>query len=76
MSMLEDGVYDVMIIDCREEHDERGEMVVHIDVVISASEHRGEVVALTARHLSRSSIELLGTPTTLTVVDGAPRIDV
>lgn len=67
---LNDGIYDVMVIEAREDDDD----AVHLDVVVSSGAERGAVVSLTARGLQRSWIDLLGTPCTLTVEAGRPRL--
>jgi hypothetical protein len=68
--MIDDGRYDAMIIDAREDDDG-----VHLELAISSGEHRGAVVSITATALSRSWIELLGTPATLIVTGGQPRVE-
>jgi hypothetical protein len=70
MSALIDGSYDVMVVDARDDDDG----VAHLELAVSSGTHRGEVLTLSARGLQRSSIDLLGTPGTLIVRDGNPRV--
>jgi hypothetical protein len=69
--VLEDGTYDVVVVDA-EPGDGPGE--VHLTVTILAGEHKGEVVELGARGLRREAWELLATPGTVVVADGAPHL--
>jgi hypothetical protein len=71
MTEFDDGTYDVMIIDATEGDDG----VVHIEFVISSGAHRGESLRVSARHLTRDAIDLLGLPATLHVIDGAPHLE-
>jgi hypothetical protein len=71
MSALSDGTYDVMIVDARDDDDD----AIHLELAVSSGAHRGEVVTLVARGLRRSSIDLLGTPATLIVQRGNPRVE-
>jgi hypothetical protein len=73
-AMLEDGIYNVLIVDANEE--ERDRDVVHVTLTIIDGAHKGEVVSLHARGLGRESIELFGLPGTLVVRDGVPDLDV
>jgi hypothetical protein len=67
---LEDGTYEVMVIEAREEDDG----AVQLDLVVSSGPRRGAVASLGARGLRRSWHELLGTPCTLIVEAGQPRL--
>jgi hypothetical protein len=70
MSALADGTYDVMVVNARDDDDG----AIHLELAVSSGAHRGEVVSLSARRLQRSWIDLLGTPGTLIVRDGNPRV--
>ena len=68
--VLDDGIYDVIVLDARDDADD----VMHIELALSSGAHRGEVVKLSARGVQRSWIDLIGTPATLTVEGGRPRV--
>jgi hypothetical protein len=68
MMVLEDGSYDVMVI----EADERPDGSVAVELAVASGPHRGEVVRIVATNLGRSWIELLAAPGTLAVTDGNP----
>jgi hypothetical protein len=76
MSMLPDGIYDVIVVDAEPGDD--GDL--HIEVTISLGPHVGEVIRLRGRHIDRRRAEtetedpyaLLGVPGTLRVQDGQP----
>lgn len=69
--MLEDGTYDVLVVDAGELDDPPG--AIRIDVTILAGDAKGEVVTLTAVGLGREALDLLAEPGVLTVADGRPR---
>ena len=68
--MLPDGSYDVLVVDATAD----GPAGLHLEVTVLAGEHKGEVVAVRASGLAVDEIEALGTPGTLTVQDGEPRL--
>jgi hypothetical protein len=70
MDALDDGTYDVIVVDAHEGADD----VVHIDLAITSGARKGEVVQLVAQGLARDATSLLGLPATLRVEDGAPRL--
>jgi len=72
MPGLEDGTYDVMVVDAQE----RDDGVIALELAVSSGPHRGDVVALTATNLRRSWMDLLAAPGTLVVSDGEPRFTV
>jgi hypothetical protein len=45
-----------------------------LELTVTSGAHRGEIVHVNARGLHRSWIDLLGTPATLNVTDGRPRV--
>jgi hypothetical protein len=70
--MLEDGTYDVFIVDANEDDDDVD--VVHVTLTILDGAHKSDVIVLHARGLGRDSIELFGLPGTLAVRDGVPHL--
>jgi hypothetical protein len=76
MTGLADGSYDVFVVDANEAILDDGTEVVHLELAVTAGEHKGEVVPLAAANLGRSEIDLMGMPGTLTVTDGAPTITI
>ena len=70
---LEDGIYDVMVVDASEDtaRDE-----VRVELTITTGQHKGEVVGLRAhaRNFHGDALSLLGQPGTLTVSDGNPSL--
>lgn len=71
--MLEDGTYDVFIVDANEDDEDAD--VVHVTLTILDGTHKSDVIVLHARGLGRASIELFGLPGTLVVRDGAPHLE-
>ena len=71
MSQLDDGVYEGIVIDAKEIGDE----AIHIEVALSSGSRKGEIITISARHLRRSSLDLLGMPATITVAHGEPHIE-
>lgn len=70
MSTLEDGTYDVIVVDA----EEQGDGVIAVECAVSSGPHRGEVMRLLASNLQRSWFELLASPGTLAVIDGQPHL--
>lgn len=70
--MLEDGTYDALVIDAEPVGDAPDE--VHLELTITAGEHKGEVVAVRGPRSDRDEVELLGLPATLVVRDGTIRV--
>lgn len=68
--MLPDGAYDVIVVDATAD----GEGGLHLDVALLDGSHKGEVVSVLAVGLAVDELDALGTPGTLVVADGAPRI--
>lgn len=71
MTELEDGNYDVMIIEASEDE----ENVMHLELTLTSGARRGEVVRVAARGESRACTDLLGLPARLIISDGAPRVE-
>ena len=70
MSLLDDGIYDVVVIDARDDEDG----VAHLDVTVVSGSEKGNVVQLSGPRGRRDATDLLGLPATLEVVDGVPRL--
>ena len=67
--MLDDGEYDVLVVDATA--DGSG---ATLEVTVLAGSHKGEVVALRAEGLGMDPLDCLGLPGTLTVADGEPSV--
>ena len=72
MAVLEDGTYDVMVVDAVE----RADGTIALELAVSSGARRGEVVDLVASNLRTGWIALLGTPGTLVVRDGEPHFEI
>jgi hypothetical protein len=70
--VLEDGTYDVLVVDAEPLDDPPG--AIRVDLTILAGPAKGEVVTLTAIGLGRDALDLLAEPGTMTVADGAPSL--
>ena len=70
MSMLEDGTYDVMVVDAQEHADS----AIALELVVSSGPLRGEVVRVLATNIGRTWADLLAAPATLIVHNGEPRV--
>lgn len=70
MPHLDDGVYDVIVIDAREDD----ENALRVDLAVTSGTRKGDVVTITAHAIARDAMSLLGLPATLRVVDGEPRL--
>jgi hypothetical protein len=70
MCAIDDGSYDVVVIEAHESGDES----LLLELVITAGALRGEVVRVHARSFGGAWTDLLGAPATLTVTDGKPHI--
>ena len=68
--MIADGTYDVIVVDAREIDDGS----TQLELAITSGQHRGQLLVVMARGVTRTSIDLLGTPATLVVADGSPRV--
>ena len=69
---LPDDRYDVMVLDAVPT-DEEG--ALHLTLTTLDGPWRGHVVELVARGLPGDPLELLGTPATLVVEGGRPRLE-
>jgi hypothetical protein len=71
MSTLDDGHYDVFVVDF-EEHGDDG--VIELELTITTGDHKGEVVRVNASKLRRDPISLLGLPGSMVVAGGQPTV--
>lgn len=71
MDALPDDDYSIFVIDAEETDDG----MIRLEITITAGEHKGEVVAVRAAHLTGDPILMMGMPGTLHVVDGVPRVE-
>jgi hypothetical protein len=67
--VLDDGVYDVLVVDAEAEGDG-----IRLDVTILGGAHKGEVVSLRRAGLGMDPLGCLGLPGTLTVAGGEPSV--
>jgi hypothetical protein len=67
--VLEDGVYDVLVVDAEEAGDG-----TRLELTVLAGHHKGEVVSLQRHGLGMDPLDCLGLPGTLTVADGQPSV--
>ena len=65
---LEDGGYDVLVVDATASEDG-----IVIELTILSGAHKGDVVAVRATGFGVNDVELLGLPGTLHVEKGVPR---
>lgn len=76
--MLEDGTYDIIVIDADHLADGASDggagSVVRLDLTILAGTHKGEIVSMRAVGLGIDEITALGLPGTLTVLQGKPSV--
>lgn len=70
--MLEDGTYDVLVVDAEALDAPTG--AIRVELTILAGPEKGEVFSLTAVGLGRDPLDLLAEPGTVTVTDGTPRL--
>lgn len=70
MSALDDGTYDVIVVDAVA----RDDGTIAIDLAVSSGSHRGDVITVNASGIDRDCIDLLAMPATLVVTGGRPRL--
>jgi len=71
--MLADGTYDAFVVDARIEG-EGDDRVTHLELAITAGEHKGEVIELAGRGMRGEELDLIGMPATLSVADAVPHV--
>jgi hypothetical protein len=69
--MLPDGDYDVFVVDAEADGTTGA---LRLDLTILAGDRKGEMVSMHATGLGADELEVLGTPGTLTVRGGEPRL--
>lgn len=69
--MIDDGTYDVFVVDA-ERLPGDGPPSWRLELAVVAGRHKGEVVAVSATGLGGDELDLLGLPGTLTVTGGRP----
>jgi hypothetical protein len=72
---LPDGTYDAFVVDARVEGEDASK-VTHLELTITAGDHKGEVVSVAATGLAGDELELLGMPATLVIADRAPTVTI
>ena len=72
--MLEDGSYEVLVVDVDDLDPADPTAVRHVEVTVLDGPHKGEVVSLSADGLAGDAMDLLAAPGVLTVADGLPRL--
>ena len=71
--MLADGVYEAFVIDAT--IDGAGpDRTVHLELTITAGEHKGDVIAIASTGLPGEEFDLIGMPATITVANGEPSV--
>jgi hypothetical protein len=67
---LDDGTYEVIVVDAQE----RDETAIAIDVAITSGARRGEMVTVLATNIARTATDLLAMPATLIITNGQPHL--
>jgi hypothetical protein len=70
-----DGTYDAFVIDAVVEGDGESR-TTHLDLTITAGDHKGEVLSVVATGMTGDEFELIGMPATLVVTDGTPAVTI
>lgn len=70
--MLDDGTYDVVVVDAEARQENEG--TVSVDLTVVAGPAKGQVVSVVAQGLEGDPLDLLGLPATLTVAQGTPSL--
>ncbi|MCU1371259.1 MAG: hypothetical protein JWO77_2453 [Ilumatobacteraceae bacterium] len=70
--MLDDGTYDVLVVDAEALDQPPG--AIRVELTILAGPSKGDVVALTTTGIDRDPLDLLAEPGTMTVTDGQPHL--
>lgn len=70
--MLEDGIYDVLVVDANPV--DGAVESVSLDLAIVGGDAKGEMVSVRATGLTGDPVMLLGLPGTLTVASGVPTV--
>ena len=70
MSALDDGSYDVIVVDVEEIDDKS----IRVELVITAGPRKGEVTSVRGAIRVTNALSLLGEPGVLTVANGQPSL--
>jgi hypothetical protein len=73
MVPLDDGAYDVFVVNA---DDEPSRHAMRVELTITTGPRKGEVVRLRVTHLGRDALSVLGLPGTLTVMQGRPSLTI
>lgn len=73
---LPDGEYPALVIDVEDGLGDDGHPLTHLELTVLTGEHKGSVVAVTARGLEGGFAELIGMPATIRVVNGVPTVTI
>ena len=71
-AVLDDGTYDVMVVDAEPVPGAEG--TISVELTVLAGAHKGEMVTVAAVGLDRDALELLAVPGTIVVRDGQPEL--
>jgi hypothetical protein len=74
--VLDDGTYDVMVVDATEAEGPIGSAgpAILVDLTVLGGPHKGELITITAAGLERDPLDLLAVPGTLVVESGRPQL--
>jgi hypothetical protein len=72
---LGDGTYEAFVVDVEIEGDGAAR-VTHLELTITAGEHKGEVVSVAATGLAGEEFDLIGMPATMVVTAGTPMVTI
>ncbi|HEX6312886.1 MAG TPA: hypothetical protein VF152_14820 [Acidimicrobiia bacterium] len=67
---ITDGEYDAFVVWA----EPRADGDVTLDLTITTGAHKGEVLSMRATNVERDPLEVVGTPCTLVVEHGQPRL--
>ena len=69
---MDDGTYDVFIVDAEELPDV--DDAIRLELTVTRGERKGDVVAVIAKGLAVDAVTALGLPATLVVTNGEPSV--
>lgn len=71
--MLNDGTYDVFVVDAEDASEPRD--ALRLELTVMQGPRKGDVVVVIAQHLPMNAVQILGLPATLVVEGGHPRVE-
>ena len=74
--VMEDGTYDVFIVDVERDEEDANDDRVRFDLTITTGAHKGELITVTRRGAHDDPLDLIGLPGTLRVAGGQPQLEV